>query len=259
MNRSRTQLACGVVLALSVFAPSSAAAQNAISPAQFESMIFQQYGSASLVRERWQFSLNRQIRRIHQSIPLSDAQQQELRLAGQGDIQRFFNRVVAAQHKFQALSADEADFNGAYKIAEPLQRELVAGPFGNQSLFAKVLETTLDESQRKVHDEIKALRRYQQKEFYARIYLANLESNLPITDKQRELLVELLASRLEDMPQGNQLRFAWVAYHLSSISTEKLAEIFDAEQMAALQRIKALQTDAEQFLRQQGVLDDGAE
>jgi hypothetical protein len=79
---------------------------------------------------------------------LTDLQRAKLRLAGRGDIKRFFDEV---QEKRERFEMDRRDFNtglAALRRLEPLTRVYLEGPFGDGSLFAKTL--------RKIEDEQKA-------------------------------------------------------------------------------------------------------
>lgn len=256
---SHLPLASLVILVATMLMQSSAIAQNAMSQAQFDSIIFQQYGTAELARERLKTSIDLQIRRIEHSVPLSDLQEQKLQFAGQGDIQRFLNRVVAAQKKFQALDPEQEDFNEAYQIAAPLQMELATGLFGDESLFAKVVQTTLDKQQLEAHREQEAIRTRRANEAYLRMYLSTLETALPLTARQREALVELAASRFGKMRPKGPFQLQVVAYRLFHIPEEKIAEILDLAQMTAFREIGKKAEGFEQILRQRGVLDDEVE
>lgn len=261
-NTGRRFLLTGLAVFLAAAAmltESRAFAQNGISLAQFDSFIFQQQGVGELTRERLESSIDLQVRRIQQSTQLRDEQKQQLRLAGQGDIQHFFNRVVAARQQFQALDPAKADFREAYEIAAPLQMELMRGLFGEDSMFAKVVRTTLDKEQLEAHQEQEAIRRHQEKEANVRMYISSMEANLPITAAQREALVQLASAQLGELRPNSRLHMQLVAYRLFTIPDEKMAEIFDAGQMAAFRKMRSRMGDVEQILRQQGVLDDDAE
>ena len=75
---------------------------------------------------------------------LSESQKQKLRLAGQGDIKRFFDRVADSS----GSSAGQTDPNqNIWQEIQPLQIELNTGLFGDESLFAKTIKRTLDREQ----------------------------------------------------------------------------------------------------------------
>ncbi|HET6327131.1 MAG TPA: hypothetical protein VFG04_20790 [Planctomycetaceae bacterium] len=80
-------------------------------------------------------------RRYH----LSAAQKDRLTLAGQGDIQRLFDRVHLAREKFVATSlrGNENEIHARLVEAYGIKSELARGDFGERSLFAKAQNTVL--------------------------------------------------------------------------------------------------------------------
>ncbi len=80
-------------------------------------------------------------RRYH----LSAGQQQRLRLAGQGDIRRLFERFHVAREKFVAASRrrNEEEIRRGRAAAAVLNFEFTRGPFAEASLFAKAENAVL--------------------------------------------------------------------------------------------------------------------
>jgi hypothetical protein len=70
---------------------------------------------------------------------LSDQERVKLVLAGKGDIKRLFDRVGAERLDFEEVRADFAKGREALLRIKLVSVEMEAGPFGDGSLFAKML------------------------------------------------------------------------------------------------------------------------
>jgi hypothetical protein len=81
---------------------------------------------------------------------LTAAQEAKLRLAGQGDIKRFLDRVEARRREFEAARMDLNLGMQFLATLGPLRQEFEEGPFGDGSLFAKTL--------RKIENDARAAR-----------------------------------------------------------------------------------------------------
>lgn len=83
---------------------------------------------------------------------LSDAQRRKLRLAMESDIRRVAEEIDAERRKYQGVEVNHADQEGQRTLQQFQQdvqrcRERMQGLFDAESLFAKVLPTTLDAEQ----------------------------------------------------------------------------------------------------------------
>ena len=86
-------IALSTLLIVVAWATQSATAvfgQVGFTDEQFEQWVFQQYGNALTARARLKESLELYTEDVDRACGLSDAQKQKLRLAGRGDIERFF-------------------------------------------------------------------------------------------------------------------------------------------------------------------------
>ena len=71
---------------------------------------------------------------------LSKAQIEKLRLAGRGDVARFFRKVDAIKEECKGLNFNDRKFQEIWQKIQPLQAEFNAGLFDEKSLFQKVLQ-----------------------------------------------------------------------------------------------------------------------
>lgn len=250
-------LACSVLLGASpAFSPILVAQDFEIGVDQFDSWIFNEHGNADSARKALESRIGLKIRRVEQSLMLNEDQKNHLRLAGQGDIKRFFTRVAHARNKFRDLALNQNNVNEAFMLARPLQQELRSGLLEDGSLFAKVLWTTLDSEQRELFKRSEENRRRQQIEAHAKNYVAQLEMQLPMTANQRDQMVTLATAKLTKANPESQYFIHLMHYHMSKLPEEALDEVFDAAQLKVLRRLQARHAGMAPFLRQQGLLDD---
>lgn len=250
------RLMAGVVFSL-LFGPLLTFAQGfQMGIEQFDSWIFEQHGNENGAREALESKIDLEIRRIEQSLVLSEDQKNRVRLGGRGDIKRFFNRVAHARNEFRELELDQNNINEAYQLAMPLQQELAVGLFEDGSLFAKVLRTTLAAEQRQLLQERESSRRKQTIEAYAKSYVTQLEMQLPMTAAQRDQLLALANEKIGKVTPDSLHLIHLMQYHMSQLPEEELEEIFDAGQLNVFRKVKARHAAMAPFLRQQGLLDD---
>ena len=100
-------------------------------------------GVAATARVQLDSQLKVRLDELVRDCHLNEAQQRKLALAGRGDIKRFFDQVEEVRKKFLAVRNDQNRLNQVWQEISPLQQQFSTGLFGEQSLFAKVLRTTL--------------------------------------------------------------------------------------------------------------------
>lgn len=111
--------------------------------------------NAAAVRTRLEQTLRRRVAAIDKLCSLTEAQRSKLRLAGSGDIQRHLGRASLLRQKFEACP-ELTDINQFQnwcrqlsQEARTLDRAVNCGIFGNESLLAKTMRSTLTADQLK--------------------------------------------------------------------------------------------------------------
>ena len=97
-------------------------------------------------RIKLQSILTEKIDRATKDHDLNPAEFRKLRLAGSGDMKRFFDRVEECRPEFEVA---RKNFNAGRMVLrelEPLSTEFQNGPFGDDSFFAKTLKKIEDDS-----------------------------------------------------------------------------------------------------------------
>jgi hypothetical protein len=90
-------------------------------------------------REHLNSQVWKKVESVSKNRGLTAAQESKLRLAGHGDIKRFFERVEASRRDFEVA---RKNFNVGFRflsLLDPLCQEYEEGPFGEDSLFSKTL------------------------------------------------------------------------------------------------------------------------
>jgi hypothetical protein len=108
------------------------------------------YGNLQTEGSRRTYLENRLRSRIHQvstNLALSPLDVQKLSLAGRGDIKHLFDRVEVMRGRFDDVRADLFEGRGFLNVdLAPVCHEFEWGPYGEGSLFAKVLRKIENES-----------------------------------------------------------------------------------------------------------------
>ncbi|WDQ18041.1 hypothetical protein [Rhodopirellula sp. P2] len=244
-------------------APTRCVAQNQIDLPQFDSWIFQRHGrDEARCRTGLKKEIELQFVRIEQSTPLTESQKDALRLAGQGDIKRFFDRVNDAREKFLQMEQKNGnqDINEAYQLASPLQQELTQGLFGNGSLIQKVTRYVMTEDQASELEELE-IKQYRAKlEGSSKVFLATLGRGAALTAKQQRQLHELFQKKIQqiqELPTGNNqvaLQHYLLSIWIGEITEKEAERILDPEQIQIVERLAERAKGVRQMLLQQGLI-----
>jgi deoxyadenosine/deoxycytidine kinase len=127
------------------------------------------------------------------------------------------------------------------------------GIFSDQSLFQKVIASTLQPQQIAKYQHEEAARnsaRYQAK---IKLAIISLDNVLGLTDAQRQELEKLL-SQTPPPKKFGQYDHYYVFTQVAKLPNEKLKSILDARQLKLIQPIIQRNKGFEQMLKQQGVM-----
>jgi hypothetical protein len=111
----------------------------------FDRWLFADAGSEAARKRYLDDVLRTRVEAAAREHKLTEAQRAKLRLAGRGDIKRFFDDVEERRSQFEV---DRKTFRAglaALRRLEPLTQVYREGPFGEGSLFAKTLHRINDD------------------------------------------------------------------------------------------------------------------
>jgi hypothetical protein len=175
-----------------------------------------------------------QIQTIDQVCGLSEPQRERLRLAGRGDIHRFFDEVERFRQEFMKVRHDPQMFNEIWQKVSPLQMKFNSGLFDDDSLFHKVVGNVLDSEQELRYRQSELERRRFRYQANVATAVAVLENSIPLLDSQRQELIQLIIEQTAVPPRFGQFDYYVVLYQTATLNPEKLRPIFDDEQWRAL-------------------------
>lgn len=128
-------------------ADGAARAQVALSDKEFDRWIFGNNSGAAFARDGFEAVLSARIKGINRACGLTEAQEKRLRLAGRGDVKRYFDLVEERRRQFHSLNDDPARLARLRNELHTLRHASASEPFGEGSIFSKALKTTLDPDQ----------------------------------------------------------------------------------------------------------------
>lgn len=186
---------------------------------------------------------------------LSAAQKEKLELAGHGDIKRFFRSMDELKERFRQMEGQNQEkFNKIATEVHAFQRKMHSDPFGESSLYRKILKQSLDRDQSARYEQGDLERRKFRYEARIEAAMSNLESIIPMRAEQRRQLVKLLLEKTPPPKKFGQYSYYAVLYQMRTMGEAKLRPIFDDAQWQALNRLLERMRGLEQHLRADGLL-----
>lgn len=162
---------------------------------------------------------------------LADAQAAKLQLAGDCDVARFTGQVDELQQRFVGKSFPQQELGEVYREIQPLAQQLQQGLFGDASLYAKVLRQTLDPAQRQLYDEARRARRARSYAAAVRLLIAAIDQSAPLTERQREALLELVLRRTRPPRSAGTYDSFYACTQFATLDVQELAAVLDAAQL----------------------------
>ncbi len=211
-----------------------------INQAQLVNMVFQGTSSIDQARQQVDAILAARILILEEIGGLQPDQQELLQLAGRGDIVRFFRaleELMANHNKTQFTNEEWQEF---WRKTQPLRQQYQQGLHNQQSLFYRVTQMELQEDQRNKIREYATQRGARHDRVLAKIAIAMIEREIPLTIEQRETLLGWLNERSEALPVAStQLYYQVfdVMHRLDEIPEEKLRDILLHNEVVALKKI----------------------
>ncbi|WP_068141328.1 hypothetical protein [Roseimaritima ulvae] len=187
---------------------------------------------------------------------LTESQQQQLQLAGRGDVKRYFDQVAIRRDRFNELRYDRQKMNEIFQDIQPLQQRLNQGLFDEQSLFHKVLQQTLTDQQRKSYQREAELRAERRAVAAVRVAMVEFEHMIPLTHEQRERLSALLLKYAPPAKIASGYLKYLMHYRMSQIDESEIDGLFDEAQHEAFKKYAQQGRGYIAFLRQQGLIDE---
>jgi hypothetical protein len=222
---------------------------------QFDQWVFGGGKNLATVRASTDSLLTMQIEEIDRACGLTEAQKQKLRLAGKGDLKRFFDVYDEKKRKFQTLKSDQNRINEVFQEIQPLQASIASGLFGEGSIFAKTVGKTLEPPQAERFEKVTREKRAYR--YRARVELAvNLLDNyVGFTADQRRRLAAVLAEETRPPKKFGRYDYQVVILQASKLPEARLRPIFpDDAQWRKVRRQMDQVKGLELYLKNNGFL-----
>jgi hypothetical protein len=221
---------------------------------QMDQWVFGRFGGSGGARNKLDLSLLLRIDDLERTCGISEAQKQKLRLAGRGDIKRFFDKVEEVKRKFQ--QGKNAPNANIWQEIQPLQVELNTGLFGDDSLYAKTIRRTLSHDQAVRFESVANDRKSFRFRTTVDWFVVHLDKGLGLTESQRQRFIELLVNDAQPPRKFGQGDYWYLMLQTARLPEVKLKPIFDAPQWRLLSGQFAQARSMEQWLKTNGVLAD---
>lgn len=190
--------------------------------------VFRPASSIEDARRRSRQKLELRLETVERSGELSDEQRERLRLAGDGDIERFFARYQDFERNAEFGNIEPAKWGQIWPEMNRLGAHYRRGLHGDGSLFEKSLASVLDDETFVAYET--QMRRRREVEYRQRLTmtLAVIERKIPLTHDQRTRLMNLILETTEPPKFWTEpsLQVAVVVLRIGSIPEEQLRPIF---------------------------------
>jgi len=220
---------------------------------QFEQWVFNRMGGAGIARNRLKAALELHIDEINRFCGMTEPQKRKLQLAGQGDIKRFFDRVDEAKRRYLLVMNDQN--HNIWEDVQPLQNALNVGIFGDESIFAKTVKTTLDSEQAAMLAENEASRSRNRYQVTIDWFVTHIDKMLGMTAEQRSRLANLLKETPPPRRFGSS-DYYYLMYRIGQFAEDRVRPIFDDLQWRLFSVQLNQARGMQQWLKNNGMIED---
>ncbi len=180
------------------------------------------------------------VSQIGEVAQLDEATLEKLSLAIRGDLNRFYRCISIVRENTKGFDIqDQGDMQKAWQEIMPLQQRISKGLLEEDSLFNKVLDSSLSEIQSEAYQQYLSDRQDAKTQAIVKVTIAELDRTIPMLAKQRSALLEsLLAKKFpSQIPQGYDAYLGYIM--LTKVEKAELQKIFDKPQIAAIEKMQA--------------------
>jgi hypothetical protein len=197
-----------------------------------------------------------QIAALDRVCELTPEQREKLRLAGRGDAARFESQIAALRAELVNKSYKNDEINEVFQKIQPFQQKFQNGVLGDDSIFKKIVSRTLNEAQRSEYEEEQRKRRAADYAARVDMYVAMVDRAAPMSDQQRQALVELFRKHTRPPKKVGQQPIYYVMYQASKIPQDELKKLFDEAQLKVIEKAFRQGAQYKNMLERQGFLLD---
>lgn len=208
------------------------------------------------IRRKQENVLDNKILQIDQACTLNDAQKARLRLAGRGDLKRLRDRIEVKRRLLVNQPIDRTKLNDVLRELQPLRVTAQADPFGEASIFAKTLRTTLDASQLAAYDSDVHERVRFRHQASVDLTVAMFDRRAGLTSAQRKKFAQVLLESTKPPQRTGPYDYYVMLIQAAEIPEKTLKPVFDETQWGSLRHQMQQARSMEATLRNEGYLPD---
>jgi hypothetical protein len=208
------------------------------------------------VRERYETALKSRVETTVRLYGLSAEQKKKLELAGRGDIKRLFDRALEARKRGPVpVGAD--DELPAVVQDNPTHRLTSSSKlFGEGSLFAKTLKTTVTKDQSDRYEKVSRKASLRRHRATLQWVLGTWDQMLALNSEQHQRLEALLIVETRPPRRFGEEDYFGVLFQISRLPEGRLKPIFSNDQWAKLGVQLAEAKRREPMLKKDGYVPD---
>lgn len=224
--------------------------------AQINGWIFQDGMDPAGARKRLEDQLETLVASLSELCGLSAEQEAKLRLAGGGDLERFYDQVEAMRRQHLNKTYDQNEIGQVYQKFQPLAQRYQAGLFGERSLLARTVRRVLRPDQAARYEAMERQRRAYQYRAKAGSVLSMLDRQLGLTDTQYDALESLVVESGAVVRSLGRVEYYAILYRLAQVPEARLKEILDPAQWKLLAIHLQQARSMREMLTQQGYAEE---
>ncbi len=179
------------------------------------------------------------VERVGKVVSIDESQLRKLKLAANGDLNRFYREIEIVREKTKGLNIqDQNDMQKAWTEVMPLRQRAEKGLLDVDSLFEKVLRSVLDREQSKRYADFQRTQEINRYKAILRVTITDMDKYLPLTSDQRVELLQLVESKGFPREVRGQMQAYVGGVMLSRLTDQETTQILDEQQQKVFVRLK---------------------
>jgi len=202
----------------------------------FNLLVYGGTENAAQLGNRLESVLDKRIEIVDQGCKLSESQKKKLYLAGRGDIKRLLDRIEGKRARLHQVKHDPRQLNQLLRELAILRTALRSDIFGDNSLFTKILKTSLTAEQLIEYEKTEKEQWLIRHRHTVNVILGAESRRLKLSPKQTERLRALFEAEIRPVRSEtsyDQSVGLYIMNSLARIPDDKIRPIFTSEQWKA--------------------------
>jgi hypothetical protein len=175
-------------------------------------------------------------------LDLNEQQVASLKLACSGDVSRFVQDIVeldvyTKEIDFQKMNNNQEELQKVWAMVMPARQRIELGLHKKDSMFLKAFDSVLSKDQQEKYQQYEQKKTTRKVLAITKMTLIEMENKLPLTEKQRNKIVELVEKNpLPKSVDDNTSYYIGIGI-LAKLPKEQLSEILTEDQLKIFQQM----------------------